>query len=125
MGDLSTHFSRHEFECSCNCGFDSVDYMTLIILEDVRENFGKPITVTSAARCFEWNRVPASKGGPGSNDNSQHPLARAVDFVVAGENPRDIQSYLKTRYPDIYGIGSYSNFTHLDTRTKGPARWQS
>lgn len=117
MGDLSTHFSRAEFACKCGCGYDSIDYETLAILEDVRGHFGQAITVTSAHRCEEKN---AEVGGA---KDSQHLRARAVDFQVAGVSPADVQSYLRSRYQNIYGIGAYATFTHLDTRSNGPARW--
>ena len=117
MGDLSNNFSRHEFACKDNCGFDTIDFETLIVLEDVRDNFGSPITITGPNRCWQHN---IDEGGA---EDSQHLYARAVDFVVAGVAAQDVQSYLKMRYPNMYGIGVYSNRTHLDTRSNGPARW--
>lgn len=123
MGDLTTNFSRYEFECNCGCGFNSIDFETLIVLEDVRDHFDKAVRVTSAARCFDYNRKPVDDGGPGSNNRSQHPLARAVDFSVKDIPASEVQAYLKARYPMLYGIGSYSGFTHIDTRTNGPERW--
>lgn len=117
MGDLSTNFSRHEFACKCGCGADSVDYMTLLILEDIRDHFRRPVIIHSAHRCADYNQEV------GGADHSQHPLARAVDFSVDSVHASEVQAYLKLRYPGMYGIGSYSSFTHIDTRTKGPARW--
>jgi uncharacterized protein YcbK (DUF882 family) len=90
----------------------------LAVLEDVRGNFNQIVTVNSAHRCPEYN---ASVGG---GEFSQHPYARAVDFTVAGVSPLEVQGYLKFRYPRMYGIGAYNTFTHLDTRTNGPARWE-
>lgn len=116
MGDLSTHFSRYEFECKCGCGLDSVDYETLAALEDVRGHFDKRVDITSAHRCQVHNI------NVGGLSNSQHLRARAVDFKVDGVEPREVQNYLNARYPGCYGIGSYATFTHLDTR-KQKARW--
>ena len=123
MGDLSKHFNRREFACKCGCGDDSVDYQTVVELEDVREHFGARIDISSAYRCLRHNNKPVSEGGVGSNSASQHPRARAVDFTVEGIGPPEVQAYLKLKHPGKYGIGSYSKFTHLDTRTNGPARW--
>ena len=125
MGDLSKHYSRSEFLCSCGCGNDSVDYETVMVAEDVREHFGAPVTITSAYRCLTWNRVPVDEGGPGSTDGSQHPRARAIDIKVEGVEPSVVFKYLDTKYPTKYGIGVYNSFTHLDTRTGGLERWSS
>lgn len=117
MGDLTEHFSRWEFACKCGCGFDTVDFATVIALEDVRVHFGARVDITSPCRCKPYN---AYVGGA---EDSQHPLARAEDFTVASVPAHEVQSYLHQRYPNMYGIGSYEDFTHLDTRTNGPARW--
>jgi uncharacterized protein YcbK (DUF882 family) len=118
MGDLSIHFNRSEFACKCGCGFDTMDYETLQALERVRAHFGKPITVNSGCRCPAYNKKVRGSVG------SQHLLGRAVDISVAGEAPADVQSWLRHTFPARYGIGSYTTFTHLDTRTGGPVRWQ-
>jgi uncharacterized protein YcbK (DUF882 family) len=55
--------------------------------------------------------------------NSQHLFGRAADIVVVNIEPRHVQDYLSSRYPMQYGIGYYHNFTHIDTRSTGKARW--
>jgi uncharacterized protein YcbK (DUF882 family) len=117
MGDLSKHFSRHEFACKCECGFDTVDAELLIILEKVRERFG-PVTINSACRCKDHN---AKVGGKPS---SQHLLGRAADIAV------DYPSRLVFDYIDHQvlhhnsggGLHEYPTFVHVDTRLKR-ARW--
>ena len=116
MGNLSAHFDRSEFACKDGCGFDSVDTMTLALLEDVRENFGQPITITSGCRCAAYNEQINGSA------SSLHMQARAADFVVAGVPAATVQAFLKFRYHDTFGIGSYDAFTHIDTRS-GFARW--
>ena len=125
MGDLSKDFSRHEFACTCGCGFDTVDTTTLEILQWLRTETGKRVTITSACRCFAWNRVPISEGGPGSNDNSQHPRARAADIKVLGWTPKEVYDLLDKKYKDQISLGLYNTFVHIDTRTNGPARWKN
>ncbi|BEB16509.1 hypothetical protein VEE45_23520 [Escherichia coli] len=45
---LSKHFSRKEFKCKCGkCDYDTIDAELLVILEDVREHFGKPVIINS------------------------------------------------------------------------------
>lgn len=113
---LSRHFKRSEFACHCGCGFDTIDHATLEILEAVRSHFGRPVTVTSAARCKEHN---AAVGGA---SNSQHRYGRAADIKVAGVEPDAVHDWIAQRYPAA-SLGRYLTFTHVDTRSDGPARW--
>lgn len=77
------------------------------------------LIISSAARCFKHNRSPAV----GSNDAGQHPRARALDIRIPGVVPSEVYAYLDRKYPGRYGIGNYRTFTHIDTRSNGPARW--
>lgn len=118
MGDLSQHFSRSEFECKCGqCrGYDTVDSELLNVLERLRVFYGKPITINSGHRCPEHNKAI------GGSKNSQHLLGRAADIDIVGIAPYQVQDILFHWYPDKYGIGCYSNFTHIDTRS-WKSRW--
>lgn len=117
MGDLTKNFSRHEFACKCGCGFDTVDFELLTILQELRDHFGAPVIINSANRCKEDNlRV-------GGADNSQHLRGRAVDFVVEDVEPHRVQDYLIRQHSGRFGVGYGVTFTHFDTRTVGPARW--
>ena len=117
MGDLTKHFSRHEFACKCGCGFDTVDLETLQLLENIRDHFQERIIVHSGCRCAAHN---AEVGGA---QHSQHLRARAADIVVARVTPADVHSVASALLNGGGGLGSYSTFTHVDTRTNGPARW--
>lgn len=114
---FSPYFSRSEFACQCGCGFDTVDTSTLEILNAVRENFG-PVVVTSGCRCEEHN---ARIGGA---SNSQHKLARAADIKVSNTDPQEVYDWVAREHPSA-SIGAYNSFTHIDTRTDGPARWDN
>ena len=116
MGDLSPHFNREEFQCSCGCGQDVVDAELINVLEDIRTAFNKPIIINSGNRCEEYNK---SIGG---SLNSQHLVSKAVDIVVNGVAPAAVYTYLSYQYPNKYGLGSYTTFTHIDVRN-GEARW--
>lgn len=114
---LSNNFSRAEFECQCGqCDYDTVDAELIIVLQSLRDYIGKPITITSGNRCPEHN---VNIGG---TKNSYHVKGRAADIQVKGVSASVIQSYLDETYPDEYGIGFYSTFTHIDTRTN-KGRW--
>ena len=113
---LSLHFSRYEFACKCGCGFDTVDVELLRILEIERTHYGKPITITSGCRC------PAHNKKTGGSPNSQHLYAKAADFIVEGVPADKVFKRLNSLYPDKYGLGEYSTWTHADSRDL-PSRW--
>jgi uncharacterized protein YcbK (DUF882 family) len=116
MGDLTKYFSRSEFACKCGCGLDTVDIDTIAILEEVREHFDKPVTITSACRCVKHNNAV------GGAVNSQHVKARAADIQVKGVSPIEVAMFVETLIPNSGGIGIYSTFTHVDSRSN-KARW--
>jgi uncharacterized protein YcbK (DUF882 family) len=116
VGDISEHFDRSEFRCECGCGFDTVDTDLLRILEVIRSHFDRPITINSGCRC------PSHNFAVGSGDNSQHLYGRAADIVVSGIDPSLV--YELVDQMGIGGAGEYDTFTHVDSRTNGPARWE-
>ena len=117
MGDISPYFDRAEFACNCGCGFDTVDVDTLTVLEEVRERFG-PVSINSGCRCAYWNDQVGGEQG------SLHMQARAADIVVEGVSPGLVADFLdQGPLRGRGGLGRYDTFTHVDTRTSGPARW--
>lgn len=119
MGDITNNLSRHEFACKCGCGCDTMDVQTVMVVQDVCDHFKCSVAITSAHRCFTYNRTPEV----GSNDNSQHPQGRAMDCIFAGPTPEEVHDYLCEKYPGKYGFGLYRTFNHIDTRS-GVARWE-
>ncbi|MFW0778392.1 MAG: D-Ala-D-Ala carboxypeptidase family metallohydrolase [Rickettsiales bacterium] len=119
MGDLSQHFSRHEFKCKCGeCDFDTVDADLVAPLEYVRQYLGKPITITSGCRCDKYNNQI------GGSPRSQHKYGRAADIVVRGVDAVEVYELLNASpFRNDISLGKYENFTHVDTRTNGPKRW--
>ena len=112
---ISKHFDRSELACKCGgCTQDTVDVVLIGYLEQVREHFNQPVTITSGNRCI-WHNERV--GGTGS---SQHLFGRAADIIVRGTDPEDVANFLE----DIVegGLGRYPTFTHLDSRN-GKARW--
>lgn len=116
MGDLSEHFSRHEFACKCGCGFDTVDYELIIVKEDLRDHFGCPVYTNSGCRCKKHNKAV------GGAQDSQHLIGRASDAYTNEFHPSALYRYLDEKYPNQYGLGLYETFVHIDTR-KHRARW--
>lgn len=123
MGDLTKNISRHELACKCGCGFDTMDWETIEVIQDVCDYFaGKlqvpkvVLSINSAARCLDYNRKVGSK------DTSQHVKGRALDVNIQGVSTQAIYDYLDQKYPSKYGIGLYSTFVHFDSRSYR-ARW--
>lgn len=115
MGDVSENFDREELACNCGCGFAAADVELLEVLEVVRSYFDAPVIVTSGCRCENYN---AEVGGA---VNSMHVKGMAADFQVKGFHAHAVAEWLRTIYPDKYGIGEYPTWVHLDVRP-GPAR---
>jgi uncharacterized protein YcbK (DUF882 family) len=106
MGNLTKHFSRWEFECSCGCKFDQVQAEFVERLQKVRENFG-PLTVHSGCRCEPHNR---SVGG---SPQSSHLWGLAADIRCANSFSRFhlMRSLMEEGFQRI-GLGQ--DFIHLD-----------
>ena len=114
---LSEHFNSYEFRCGlgrpCACTTVLIDDRLVEILEQIRQHFGQPITITSAYRCESYNR---SIGGA---TGSRHSKGQAADIVVKGVSPREVAKYAESI--GVLGIGLYETaadgyFTHVDTR---------
>ncbi|MFP4338653.1 MAG: D-Ala-D-Ala carboxypeptidase family metallohydrolase [Halothece sp.] len=87
------------------------------IMEEVRERFGdRPITINS------WYRDPVTNRKVGGAIRSRHLVGDAVDFVVKGIPPRQVNQALESWWGDRGGLASASSFTHIDCRGFR-ARW--
>ena len=113
------YFKPEEFACQCGCGAKNIDHDLVLILEKIREHYGKPVRINSGVRCQTHN---ARVGGAA---NSQHlsKYAKAADIgTISGTTPSAMAAYAETLMPNTGGIGIYSWGIHLDTR-KTKARW--
>ncbi len=116
MNKLSAHFKRSEFECGCKCGFNTVDYELINVLEELRNYYKQPIHINSACRCLEHNE------SVGSKSTSQHVKGKACDITVSGVPTIAVNHRLNSLYPGKYGLGVYDNFNHIDVRSE-KVRW--
>jgi len=118
MGDLSEHFSRHEFACKCGCGWDTVDHQLIIMLERVRVSFSRRVFIHSGCRCSPYNFIIEG------SSLSQHLLGKAADIEVENTPPKDVADFLESQFSYCCGIGRYDTFTHVDCRDI-EARWNN
>lgn len=105
------HFKTKELECRCGCGLmpSRIPIDRLIAL---REDFGKPIIITSAVRCEQHNkRVGGAKG-------SFHLAGAAFDVQLPSKN--DIPQFITLAYDNGFrGIGIIDQrkaILHIDCR---------
>ena len=113
---LSANFKVREFACSDGTDPIFIDSDLVNLLQKIRSHFGKPVTITSAYR------TPGRNKAVGGKAYSQHLYGRAADIKVSGISPQKVAAYAETLIPKSGGIGIYSTFTHIDTRTT-KARW--
>ena len=120
---LAPSFTVREFRCRDGSDTIMVDQALPVLLQAIREHFGKPVTITSGYRTAAHN---AAVGGAKS---SQHLLGRAADIQVAGVSVEDVASYAEALMPDWGGVGRYPikpgrarGWVHVDTRPN-KSRW--
>lgn len=109
---LSPNFESTEFDCNCKnktCTTTEIDPKLVEYLQKIRNYFGKAVTINSAYRCDKHNK---SVGGA---SQSKHKYGQAADIKVSGVKPLKVAQYAE--FIGIKGIGQYSNFVHIDTRT--------
>ncbi len=120
---LSPSFTVREFRCRDGTDTIMIDEGLVVLLQCIREHFGKPITITSGYRTAEHN---AKVGG---SKSSQHLLGRAADIQVAGVSPDAVAAYAESLMPTWGGVGRYpvkagraKGWVHVDTRAN-KSRW--
>lgn len=113
---VAKNFKVKEFTCSDGTDTVLIHKDLPVILQKIRDHFGKPVNILSGYRTESKN---ASVGGA---TYSQHKYGTAADITIKGVPPKQIAAYAETLLPNSGGIGIYSTFCHVDVR-KTKARW--
>lgn len=113
MGDLSPHFSRHEFACK-HCQQQMRPPSRLVAtLERIRKLTGEPLVIVSGYRCLVHNVAVGGARG------SQHLYGNAADI------PRGRATEDQARAAGARGIGLSGDWAiHVDVRPGTPAVWR-
>lgn len=121
---LAPDFKVRELRCRDGSDTVMVDEALTVVLQCIREHFGKPVTITSGYR------TPAHNAAVGGAKSSQHLYGRAADIRVQGVSVEAVAAYAESLMPDWGGVGRYpvkagraTGWVHVDTRAD-KARWR-
>lgn len=120
---LAPGFAVREFRCRDGTDTIMIDDGLVVLLQCIREHFGKAVVITSGYRTAAHN---AKVGGAKS---SQHLLGRAADIQVQDTDPLTVAAYAESLMPGWGGVGRYpakagraKGWVHVDTRAS-KSRW--
>lgn len=120
---LAPSFTVREFRCRDGSDTIMVDQALPVLLQAIREHFGKAVTITSGYRTGTHNTAV------GGSKSSQHLLGKAADIQVADTTVEAVAAYAESLLPGWGGVGRYpvkagraKGWVHVDTRAK-KSRW--
>ena len=120
---LSANFKVKEFACKDGSNAIFVDDELVRVLQDIRDHFNRPVTITSGYRTMTHNKKV------GGSPKSQHLYGTAADIQVKDTPPEFVAQYAETLLAGRGGIGTYPKkagrahgWVHVDVR-KNKSRW--
>lgn len=120
---MSESFRVKEFRCKDGTDPIFIDTGLVNVLQNIRNYFGKPLTITSAYRTAAHNKAV------GGATYSQHCYGMAADIRVQGVDVETVAAYAETILKGTGGIGRYpvkkgrpAGWVHIDVRTT-KSRW--
>lgn len=121
---LAPDFRVREFRCKDGSDEILVDEALVLLLQCIREHFGKAVTITSGYR------TPAHNAKAGGTRFSQHLYGRAADIRVQGASVEEVAACAERLLHGCGGVGRYpakagraAGWVHVDTRAE-KARWR-
>ena len=106
--DNIKYFKKSEFNCPCGCGLNNIDLKLVKILDEIREYFGKPMTVTCGCRCQRYNDSLA-----GSIKNSKHVQGKACDIWISGVSKTALLAKCQEYVSNGRATYTYTNSTNM------------
>ncbi|MBQ8637259.1 MAG: peptidoglycan-binding protein [Clostridia bacterium] len=107
--NITRNFKVKEFKCNDGSDLVKIDLKLAALLQDIRDYFGKSVIISSAYRTASYNKKVGGSSG------SLHLFGQAADISITGVTPREIARYAESL--GVKGIGLYSSFVHVDTRS--------
>jgi zinc D-Ala-D-Ala carboxypeptidase len=110
---LTKNFTSNEMACTC-CGKYEMDDDFMRMLQTVRDEMQRPLTVTSGYRCPKYNASISKTGKAGP-----HTLAKAADILISGADA--MRLFEVARKVGMSGIGlrqkgpHNKRFLHVDS----------
>lgn len=102
----SKYFSYDEMKCKCGCDQAPMDQNFMLMLDSIREHYGKPIIISSGYRC-PAHPIEAKKAKPGA-----HATGKAADLAVSGGDALG-----------ILGLALLSDIRRVGVQQKGEGRF--
>ena len=107
---LTKNFSEKELACRC-CGVCKVTIGLMAKLQELRDEFGKPLNLTSGYRCPEHNKKV------GGVPNSYHLKGMAVDIDMSKIRGFDRYKLISLVFSlGFTGVGIDKEFIHIDVQ---------
>jgi len=110
---MTEHFSRKEFACKCGCGSDNISRALVLLLQNVRDEYPFPISISSGIRCQDHNHAV------GGVEDSAHLKGLAADLVCYQAHSRFMLLRQLLHWFDRIII--YKDFIHVDIDDSKPS----
>ena len=107
---VASHFSLREFECRC-CRRVQLATRLVLLLEDLRTHWGRPVVITSGYRCEERNKIV------GGSVNSLHRHGQAVDIAADVKEQQKLLGMAHFLGFEEIIPGGAKNYLHLGLKT--------
>jgi zinc D-Ala-D-Ala carboxypeptidase len=109
------YFTEDEFRCRCGCGKAEMDEFFVKTLDQVRDELGFPLVITSGYRCPDWNEQVSSSGRSGP-----HTTGKAADVGVSYARARKFITLAVTEFMGVgvkqHGVGRFIHVDMLEPR---------
>ncbi len=116
------HFTAEEFACKCGCGLGlkDMDENLLLMLDEIRQELGRPVRINSAVRCQKHN---AAVGGSAKSEhvpqNTHSGTCTGVDIHLPDSAfAFSLIKALNARHVPRLGLNQKKNFLHVGLSQK-------
>lgn len=106
----ATNFKVSEFACRDGSDLIKIDSKLVIMLQQIRDHFKKPVIINSGYRTPAYNKKIDGA------TYSQHIYGKAADITINGVNPLTVVQYAEAECKYLKGLGLYTWGDHVDTR---------